>query len=59
MIHRAKRCGEIYEDEQDHLVVTHGTDGVVLYPTHDGLSAMINNNNNINNTNNNNNNNNI
>ena len=41
MIHRVKRCGEIYEDEQDHLVVTQGTDDVVLYPKHGGLSAMI------------------
>ena len=41
MIHRVKRCGEIYEDEQDHPGVTQGTDDVVLYPTHGGLSAMI------------------
>ena len=41
MIHRGKRCGVIYEDEQDHLVVIQGTDDVVLYPKHGGLSAMI------------------
>ena len=41
MIHRVERCGEIYEDEQDHLVITQGTDDVVLYPKHGGVSAMI------------------
>ena len=41
MIHRVKRYGEIYEDEQDHLRVTRGTDDVVLYPEHCCLSAMI------------------
>ena len=41
MIHRVKRCGEIYEDEQDHLVVTQSTGYVVLYPKDGGLSAMI------------------
>ena len=40
MIHRVKRCGEIYEDEQDHLRVTQCTDDVVLYPKHGGLSAI-------------------
>ena len=41
MIHRVKRRGEIYEDEQDHLAVTQGTDDVIMYPKHGGLSAMI------------------
>ena len=41
VIHRVKRYGETYEDELDHLVVTQGTDDVVLYPKHGGLSAMI------------------
>ena len=41
MIHRVERLGDIYEDEQDHLVITQGTDDVVLYPKHGGLSAMI------------------
>ena len=41
MIHRVERCGEIYEDEQDHLVISQGTDDVVLHPELGGLSAMI------------------
>ena len=41
MIQRVKRFGEIYEDKQVHLVVTQGTDDVILYPKHGDLSAMM------------------